>query len=287
VFGKRTLICGDPLCAPQATPALLRALLAAHPHTGFFQVSEATTEPLRALGYVATQLGIETVVELADWSLRGRKRQNLRSAYNLARRDGLELVEGSCAEMGAERMMRISRDWMRGKTIRRHEIAFFARPIVFEDEPGVRKFFALRDGVPVGYVYLDPMYDDGRLFGYAANILRHDATAPSGLCDALLVQAALTLKAEGCRELHLGMSPFFRPPRQGAAPAARSAWYKTAAADAIVDANWRLLNGLFHYRGIAFHKRRWRASERPVYYAGRPLDAVFDFYAAARMTGVL
>ena len=132
----------------------------------------------------------------------------------------------------------------------------------------------VHDGCPVACL-------GGAPFGYVAMTLRQDPAHTPGLCDAVMLHAAQQFKREGLRELSLGMSPFC-PPRERAELASQA-----LRAKLMVELNWKLLNGLFNYQGIAAHKRRWRGVERPVYYAGSPHDAVGDFFAAARLTGIL
>ena len=279
LFGKRTIVAGDPLCAPHDLRPLLERFLSEHPDAGFFQIGAATAETLTALGHRVSDFGVETRVPLQRWTPSGRRKQNLRTALNRARRDGIEIVERSCEDVGVGRLRTLSRAWMETKTLTRREISFFARPIVYGDEPGVRKLFAMQRGQVKALVFFDPLYRDGRVYGHAANILRQDPHATPGLCDAILLHAALLFQREGLELLDLGMSPF--RPRAAEPDAPRG------AADGIVMANWRLLNGLFNYRGIAFHKARWQGEERPVFYAGAPRQAIADFHAAARLTGVL
>jgi lysylphosphatidylglycerol synthetase-like protein (DUF2156 family) len=280
-FGVRTLVCGDPLCAPGAMRELLASFVRVHGHAGFFQISAGTVDALQGLGYQSTHLAVETSVPLETWTIRGRDQQNLRTARNRALREGVLILEGRCEDFGAQKLRELSRKWMRQKTLRHRELSFFARPAVYRSEPGVRKFFALQRGEPKAFVVFDPMFEAGKPFGYVANILRQDPGATPGLCDAVIVQAAQRFADEGLRQLHLGMSPFC-PPRdlQTLVPG-------HFTSRMIVDINWKLLNPLFNYRGIAFHKRRWRANETPVFYAGKPGAAVPDFFAAARATGLL
>src|SRR5260370_7475909 len=51
---------------------------------------------------------------------------------------------------------------------------FRSRP-VFDQEEDVRKFVAYdKEGKVAGFVFYDPMYRDGNVFGYSANISRCD-----------------------------------------------------------------------------------------------------------------
>jgi lysylphosphatidylglycerol synthetase-like protein (DUF2156 family) len=279
--GKRTIVASDPLCAPRALPALLRAFLERYPNAAFFQITEPTTDALQAFGYERTHLALESTLQLRTWSKAGTRQQCMRTAANRALREGHQIMEASCSDLDPRRLAQLSAAWMQTKRLRHREISFFSRPFSGDDEPAVRKFFALRDGVPTAFVVFDPMFEAGEVFGYVAMTLRQDPAATPGLCDAIILHAATTFKSEGLRELHLGMSPFC-PPRQP-----RLRYDEPAVSTLLVGANWHLLNVLFNHQGIAGHKQRWNAVETPVYYAGRKHRAFFDFFAAARITGLL
>jgi lysylphosphatidylglycerol synthetase-like protein (DUF2156 family) len=276
-------VAGDPLCAPIALSQVLRAFLRVHSGVGFWQISRRTGDALKPFGYRTTHFAMEMSVPLSAWSLSGRDQQNLRTAANRARREGLAIVEARCEDFSPHGLMRLSAQWKTTKTLHQRDLAFFARPVVHAHEPSVRKFFALRDGVPKAMVVFDPMFDAGNVYGYVANILRQDPTEFPGLCDAVIVEAAHIFQREGVHELNLGMLPFC-PPRTGEGGGAIEG---TLPARLLMNLNWTHLGFLFNYEGIAFHKRRWRGVETPLYYAGKWLAAGPDFYAAARITGVL
>jgi len=279
--GKRVIAASDPLCAPESLTRLLESFLRAHPKAAFFQVSRETADALAAFGYRKTHMGVETTIPLREWSPAGHKQQCFRSALNRAKREGHVIVEARCEEVGIERLKTLSAGWMLEKAQWKREISFFGRPAIYAHEPGVRKFFALRNGAPTAFVFFDPMFRLGQAFGYVAMTLRQHPAATPGLCDAVILHAALQFKAEGVEELQLGMSPF-RPPRDPFATIGEPAW-----ATMFVTANWTLLDGLFNHQGIAGHKRRWNGIEKPVYYAGTRNRSFFDFVAAARLTGLL
>jgi lysylphosphatidylglycerol synthetase-like protein (DUF2156 family) len=280
-LGERTLVAGDPLASPAAMPHAIRAFLRRHPRAGFWQISRSTANVLERLGFAVAHLGVEMRVPLTRWSPSGRDQQNLRTALNRARREGLQVVEGRCDDLGVHALMRLSAEWKKTKTLRNRELAFFARPVVYADEPGVRKFFAVRDGEPRAMVVFDPVYRERTCIGYVANILRQDPRESPGLCDAVILHAATVFKREGKEQLNLGMLPFCPPAEGDDSPRG------SFASRLIVDANWRALNFLFNNQGIAFHKRRWRGEEVNVYYAGRRFAAVHDFLGAAKVTGLL
>lgn len=279
--GTRVIAASDPLAAPEKLSPLLESFLRAYPKAAFFQVSRTTADALAPFGYRRTYMGVETTVPLAEWSPAGHKQQCFRTALNRSKREGHEIVESRCEDVGVERLEVLSEAWMQGQAQWKREIRFFGRPAIYAHEPGVRKFFALKNGAPTAFVVFDPMFRQGRVFGYVAMTLRQHPAATPGLCDAVILHAALEFQKEGIEELQLGMSPF-RPSRDPFETVGEPPW-----ATMFVAANWSLLDGLFDHQGIAGHKRRWKGVEKPVYYAGAKGRSFFDFVAAARLTGLL
>lgn len=85
----------DPVCAPQQRALMLDRFLERYPRAVFVQVSKATVDHLHGRhGYYGTQFGSESKIELAEWSLRGARKQIIRTAVNGARAQGIEIREG-------------------------------------------------------------------------------------------------------------------------------------------------------------------------------------------------
>ena len=67
-----------------------------------------------------------------------------------------------------------------------------------------------RQGKVVGFVFYDPMYRGGKVFGYSANIVRCDEQRFGRLATAVHMEAMEKFKAEGKEVLNLLLAPFVK-----------------------------------------------------------------------------
>src|SRR5260370_24121425 len=87
---------------------------------------------------------------------------------------------------------------------------FRSRP-VFDQEEDVRKFVAYdKEGRVAGFVFYDPMYREGKVFGYSANISRCDERRFGRLATAIHMAAIEKFRGEGKEILNLLLAPFVK-----------------------------------------------------------------------------
>jgi lysylphosphatidylglycerol synthetase-like protein (DUF2156 family) len=170
-----TFALGDPVCSPDRQDGLLREFMAAHRGATFVQCSKSTARILESLRYRINEIGVDTRLDLASWTFGGKQREWLRYADNwMARRD-YRISEGSFAADRAA-IEEVSEEWRRTRTVKRKEVRFLNRPIMLEDEPGVRRFL-LHDGAGKlqAFVVFDPLYQAGKISGYVTCMKRRRA----------------------------------------------------------------------------------------------------------------
>src|SRR5262249_20515873 len=139
----------------------------------------------------------------------GKDSAELRRAYNRMQRGGYQIREMKGSEIDWAQVRGVSEDWMKNHVNgRRREMSFINRPIVFGEEDGVRRFFLLDPaGKIVGFVFFDPIYENGRLVGYLSNAKRYDSSAPDGVDFAIARVAIEQFQREGVERLSLGIAP--------------------------------------------------------------------------------
>ena len=197
------MVLADPVAAVADRAKLIREFLAVKSKVCFCQVSRPTAEILAAMGFLVNEMGTDIRIDLP-----GYKRKSLRHDFNRVTRAGTVIKEGSAAEIGIDAIREVSDRWRRMRTFKEREVTFLNRPIVLEDEPDVRKFFAFdRDGKLVGFAYYDPIYEDGQVVGYSTSFKRRLPEADTNICNALLHVAMEAFRAEGRKYLYLGLSP--------------------------------------------------------------------------------
>ena len=88
-------VLSDPVCDPSQMELMLDRFVAKFPNAVFAQVTKNVVDILhRKHHYYGTQLGSESKIPLADWSLAGKKKQIIRTAINQAAAHKVEIREG-------------------------------------------------------------------------------------------------------------------------------------------------------------------------------------------------
>lgn len=281
----RAVILGDPVCAEENREKLLSKFLEKFPDPIFIHITKPVGKLLEKRGFYINHMGMEIVIDVQNFSLSGSKKEFLRSQKNRAQKDGLTVTEiGPESGVSAEDLRKISDEWMHRKAVHDHELAFLVRPALFEDEFDVRKFIAMKDGKVEGFVFFDPMYRNGKIYGYMANILRSLGDHSYSITDYIIIEAFARFKAEGIETLSLGFSPFFCIEDDDDLHFSKplSTMYKYAYEHA---------NYLYSFKSLSFHKERYRpdqagAARMKVYSATKHVMPLITLYGVFRKMGI-
>ncbi len=272
----------DPICAPQNREELIANFIEKYRNPIFVHISRDVARIVQEHGYYVNEMGVETIVDVQRFTLSGPKKEFLRSQRNRAQRDGVTVQEHHIRELDKNELNEISNRWLNDKTSP-GEMAFLARPAVFEDETDVRKFYAKKNGRVVGFVYFDPMYENGKVYGYIANILRADHASYS-ICDAIILEALKVFKEEGIRCLSLGFSPFCEVNDQ-------PDFHYSKRKNVIFKWLFEHGNHIYKFKALAFHKKMYRPGlegtcEVKVYCASRTSLPILCFYRLLMKLGL-
>ena len=168
----------------------------------FYSVGEEVLGDLATMGLAVRKVGETAVVRIADFSLEGKARQNLRTAVNRAEREGaaFEVLPPGSATAVADELKAVSDAWLA-----MHE--------------GTEKAFSL-GRFDVAYLDLTPLAvvrEGGRIVAFAnlltapdeaaVDLMRHHPDAPNGVMDYLFVRCAQWAKGQGLASFDLGMAP--------------------------------------------------------------------------------
>lgn len=273
---------GDPVCASAERDRTLDQITSAFPGALFMQVHRDTAGCLEASGYRITPVGVENEIDTAAFSLAGKRMADLRHYRNRARKGGVEVTEVGDTLAMRRQLRPVSDAWLPKKSWLRRELEFLARPFTDRPEPGVRIFTGCIAGRLAAFVILDPMYASGRVTGYTVSLLRHTPEAPEGAVDFIVLKVIEALAGEGIPLLSLGVSPFHRIDEL-----ARTFGRGNGPVYLLYRALWRWGNPIYHFRGLSFHKSRYRAREIPVFTAVPGPVGLWPLYAAARACRML
>jgi len=281
------LIVGDPVCAVDKRTDFIRRVVGELRNPTFVQVNAETAAVLdREFGYKIVPIGVETEMDIQHYQLlNDTKKRNLRSVIRKGEAqatveemtlDELESRHG----IGIDEICAMTDEWKSGKTATQ-QLRFLLREHTHEPEAYVRKFFSVTpDQRLMGYVYFNPMFRDGEPYGYCADAMRAAAGSSKGHVAYIIMKAMETFRAEGREILSLGLSPCY-----GLRPVA---YFNTSKrAYFFINRFGALGNRYFNLRGIAEHKRQYRAREVPVYFAFKRLLSAPELLRLIKCIGLI
>ncbi len=277
----RAVFC-SPICAPEHAPMLVARLLEHGGRACLAPVSEEVARALRPLGFRCVSVGEEPLVPLQTYPLDGDWRDHdlVRRARNEMRRQGVVIREvPDLSAVDREALDRITRGWLSHKPIADREIRAYARPPVHGAEPDVRTFVAWdASGEVAGFGCYDPLYRDGQVFGYSANICRCDESRFSKLSVAMHMTAARVFREEGKEVLNLCLAPFLGVHRAEFRDHRFTEWFFRLSD--------RYGSRIYNFGGLRDHRVRYKVPGVTKYFASRslfPPNEAFLAYLGARM----
>jgi lysylphosphatidylglycerol synthetase-like protein (DUF2156 family) len=277
--GAVPMVFVKPLCADGDLGPLLEAFLDGRRRAAvFLGMDLPTAEVLGGLGFTVNEFGTEFTLAIQDFTVRGRAMKHLRTVLHTGEK-GVEVKEQHPREVPLEDRRRLSDAWLQEQRVKGRELRFLTRPPSFEAEWGVRHFFCYKEGRLVGFVVFDPFFRAGRCLGYCANLLRCEpGLRPAGVLDFAILTALAAFKAEGLEELALGVAPLHgleaHPGDDRLLRVAGQMLYRWGGC-------------LYNFRDLAFHKTRYRAPGRKLYFCARGLGRLASLGLSLRATQVL
>ena len=283
VFARmpRRVTFSDPVCHPKDYRRLLSAFLADDRHASLAVISEECAEVLRSLGFKINCVGFEPELSIQTYNTLGNWKEldQIKRARNEARREGLVIKEAQVGSIDTQQLAAVSSRWLQNKKVNDREIWIYARRPVFHVEEDVRKFFAFdKGGLVVGFVFYDPMYMNGEVFGYSANIVRCDERRFGKLATAIHMTAMETFKGEGKKVLNLCLAPFTKL-HQGN-------YNDDVLVKLLFSLSERFGNDIYNFRGLSYHKSRYRGQEKPLYFASNRLLPTNDICLGFMKAGI-
>ncbi|GAC1650217.1 MAG: hypothetical protein NVS4B3_08660 [Gemmatimonadaceae bacterium] len=208
VAGRSWVAMGDPVASTDDAPDLaMRFIRLSDRHGGwpvFYQVGRDQLYLYLDHGLSVVKIGEEARVALADFSLEGPHRRNLRRVWRKAIDDGctFELVSAPRVNTFLPALRAISDEWLVAKRAREKgfSLGFFDEAYVASYPVGI-----LRKGgriVAFANIWCSGGHDELQV-----DLMRYNAEAPPGVMRFLLVEMMRWGAAEGFRWFNLGMAP--------------------------------------------------------------------------------
>jgi lysylphosphatidylglycerol synthetase-like protein (DUF2156 family) len=269
-------VLGDPVAPVGSHAAIIEEFVRRYPRTCFCEISKATGAILARLGWFVNEFGADMALDLPTYDFSGPQKSKLRQAARKIEREGYTIEERSVADGDRTELHALSSSWLATKKVKR-EARFLVRPLVFGDEPEVRKFY-LRDpeGWIVAFVAFDPICERGEVIGYSTAIKRRAPTAPTGAEEAITKFATEQFRGEGIKTLRFGMLPFY----QVQDSAFREVWRLKK----IFQWLYRYGDGwIYSFRGHADFIHRYRGSFSKLYFGTRTRWNVLNLVGLLRL----
>jgi len=274
-WGQRFVL-ADPVCDVNDRETIIREFLKDGKPTAFAQISQGIAELLHnRFGYYSTQFGVETVIDLKNWDVKGKKKQVLRTSMNHARKDGVYFKE----EYAGNGYKELTKEWIKTRKVKNREIGFLIRPMQMDYENGTRKFYAYMGEEVIGLIYFDPVYEDGRVISYVPNISRFSPKFKQGIFYPIMLHAMDIFKTEGVRHIHLGLSPMVVDGNDN--------YYESSIVKKIVRVLFKYGNYLYNFKGIHFTKSRFQGKDYKTFCSHKKRLPAREFITMFKLANII
>ncbi|MDF7663625.1 phosphatidylglycerol lysyltransferase domain-containing protein [Bifidobacterium sp. ESL0763] len=190
---------GDPGEYVQAMREFMRFCESKGWSPSFYAVHDDQREELESLGWSSIQVGTEMVIDPNKWATRGKKWQDIRTAINKAKRDGITDVLTTYNQAGFEidqQIVEISEQWAQLKAL--PEMKFTLGGVEeLRDERVALLYAKDSEGKVLGVTSWLPTYRDGRVVGWTLDFMRHRTDSPNGTMEFLIARMAERLRDQG------------------------------------------------------------------------------------------
>jgi phosphatidylglycerol lysyltransferase len=275
-YKSTVTVLSNPICAADNYEFLINEFLKIHYNAQFIQINKIFFELLcRKFGYFGSNFGMEYKLNIANWNLKGRKKQGIRSAVNKAK--SLKIVVNESIDY--IKIKKISDDWIRTRNCKKQDLKFLVAPLESDIAGLTRHFFAYQFGQPIGFIFFDPLFDKDQLIGYIPNLSRANSHFKQGLWYVIMNEAIEKFRHEGINFIDLGLVPFLidkqREPLE-------SRYIRL-----LCNFFYHYTNWLFNAKGLAFTKSRMDGWVEKTYFCNKKKYPVFSIWALFKQIGIL
>ncbi|WP_159545007.1 phosphatidylglycerol lysyltransferase domain-containing protein [Streptococcus halichoeri] len=169
----------------------------------FYEIPEKTVLAVHDFGFDFMKLGEEGLVKPEEFSISGKKRQNLRSVVNQVDKSGHQFTITApphSADLLAE-LEEVSTDWLNGRREMGFSLGYFSpNYLAHADLALIRS----QQGKLVAFASLETSQSEQSL---SVDLMRYAHDAPKGIMDVLFIKIIQYAKEQGLEWFNMGMSP--------------------------------------------------------------------------------
>lgn len=273
--GRSLIAMGDPVGEREAGCALLWRLKeqadAADARLVVYHGTPDWIVDYLDLGLTLLKLGEEAKVHLADFSLEGGRRRNLRQAHARAIRDGLtfEVVPAPQSDALLAELEPISDAWLvtHGGAEKSFSLGWFSREVLRQDPIALVRHQAR-------IVAFANVWTGGKVEA-SVDLMRHGDGSPGGVMDFLFVELIHWAQAQGFERFNLGLAPLAGLNEHPLAPL----WHKVGSEMA------RRGSRFYGFQGLRAFKAKFDPVWTPRYLAAPPLALAGALVDVTRLVG--
>ncbi|WP_158880359.1 bifunctional lysylphosphatidylglycerol flippase/synthetase MprF [Amycolatopsis anabasis] len=253
---------GDPIGPPGHAEHTVRGFAEMCDQAGLmpclFSASTATRAIADELGWQHVQVAEDTLIDLETFELRGKRWQDVRSALNRARKEGIEFRLVTLAEQPRSiltQVREISEEWIGDKGM--PEMGFTLGGVDDALDPDTRVGLAIDQGGTVhGFTSWLPIHTgEGTTTGWTLDLMRRRATGFRPVIEFLIASACLAFQAEGARTVSLSGSPLACTRDREKAPAIA----------ALLETLGAKLEPYYGFRSLHAFKTKFQPRYQPLY----------------------
>ncbi|RAX24191.1 DUF2156 domain-containing protein [Actinomyces sp. Z3] len=265
--GGVALTLGDPATAPDKVGAAVDAFAAFAADSGLipalYSVHAPVMEAARSRGWTVLQVAEEAVLDLDGLEFRGKAFQDVRTALNHARREGItaQWTSWPTAPAGLRDQIRaISQEWAADKPL--PEMGFTLGGLAELDDADTRLLLAVdAEGTVHAVTSWLPVYRDGEVVGLTLDVMRRRCGGWRPAIEYLIARAVQDAQAEGLELLSLSGAPLARS-ADTACPGVTA-----ARLDPVLDRLARLLEPAYGFASLHAFKQKFQPRAVPMYLA--------------------
>jgi phosphatidylglycerol lysyltransferase len=274
VGGHFALALGDPVGPEDEIEAMARAFVSLCEendwHVCFYQTLPDFLPVYERLGFHRLKIGDDAVADLAQFTMEGKQRKELRYSVKRLESDGLRFVtyEPPLSDEVLLAASRISEEWLGvpGRRERTFTLGQF--------EPDYVRATSLHAAVDtqgrmVAFLNEIPSYRRGET---TIDLMRYGRNAPNEVMNYLFSRLLLRLKEKGLERFNLGMAPM----------AGFQEHEVVTAEEKAIHFFFQHLNFLFSYTGLRHFKAKFATSWEPRYVVYRSVLQLPELAMALR-----
>jgi len=257
---------GDPVAPDGQSARTLREFRTMCENSGLvpcvFSATAATAAQTRELGWQQVQVAEDTLVDLENLEFRGKAWQDVRTALNRAKKDGIEFRLVQLAQQPRairEQVRKLSEEWIGDKGL--PEMGFTLGGVDQAMDPATRVGLAVdAEGTVHGVTSWLPVHTGaGEVGGWTLDVMRRSSHGFRPVMEFLIASSCLAFREEGAKFVSLSGAPLVRSndstPRQ--------------MVDRMLDALGSMMEPYYGFRSLHAFKAKFQPRHEPLYLAYR------------------